>query len=131
MNAQGKFIQLRFTFHTTDNTSPLLYAYELHTQAFFEPIRVWTANVTVGQAVLRTGVFQELTKTEIENLFRRFERQVFPPVLEEHFDHLHPIVTLVRLVDFQKIPMEDDPMRFSEHWRLTLQEATVLRDAGA
>ena len=126
-DAIGKFIQLRFTFTSNDDDSPLLYAYELHTQAFFEPIKVWTVEVSVGQAVLRTGVFQELTKTEIEALFRRFERQIFPPVMEENFDQLHPITTLVRLVDFQRLPMEDDARRFTERWRLTLQEATAIR----
>ena len=145
-NAVARFLQLRFTFTRpgTDSISPLLYAYELHTQAFFEPIRVWTIDVEVGKTLLKTGVPHELTKTEIESRFWSLERQVFPIAMTENFGHAYDEgsgmnawgdtvvgdgsrTRLARLTSYDRLPLREGVDDSHEVWRLTLQEALVRR----
>ena len=127
-NAVGRFLQFRFNLLSNDDNPPLLYAFELHAQAFFEPIRVWTVDVQIG-GLLRTGVPHEMTKVEVERVFRELETQVFPIVLTDSLGGgaAGPEVgreKLVRLVNYSRSPIAD-VTEGQEVWRLTLQEALV------
>ena len=77
---------------------PKLYAYELHAQAFFRPIRVWQFRFAAGTDVmLNTGVFHEMTSVEIHREFNQLERQPFPCVMEWEGEMIN-----VRIVDFAR-----------------------------
>ena len=138
IGAVGRFIQLRFTLHSNDGRSPKLYAFELHTQAFYPPIRIWTMEVLVGASLLRTGVFHQMTKSEIESAFYQLERQVFPITLNENFNRAtleEDLGTeydgstshLVRLIEYERMALGDDVEQQQERWRLVFQEAIPIQ----
>lgn len=125
--AIGRFFQFRFTCESSDDSPPHLYAFELHSQAFFEPIRVWTVRAIIG-GLLNTGVPHELSKAEIEIAFRALERQVFPPIFTDALGdgRSGPEADsgkLVRIVDYQRNPIESSGGG-QEVWTITLQEAS-------
>ena len=121
-----RFGQFRFTLRSDDDTPPRIFAFELHAQAFFEPIRAWVVDVEVV-GLLRTGVLHELTKREIESAYAALERQVFPITMRDALGSGRdgPGVEdakLVRLVNFTRLP-NTSAEGGQEIWRLTLQEA--------
>lgn len=131
-NAQGRFLQVRFTFDSDDSTSPKMYAFAIHTQLAPPPVRLWTLNAVVGnKTFLRTNVFSDITKAEALALFQQLEAQVFPLTFIEDLDQAHDgkgtdgaRLHQVRLVDFGKSPL--DAGEFGEEvWRVVLQEVPV------
>ena len=129
--AVGRFIELRFTLEdNTDVTArgnpPKLYAYEVHAQAFFRPVRVWMFHAAVGEKVmLKTGVLHEMTPEEMKREFDALERQSFPPTMMWEGEP-----TLVRVVGFERyLPAGsvEAPTALTETphevWRVTLREA--------
>jgi hypothetical protein len=133
-DAQGRFIQLRFTLTTDDNVSPKVYAFSLHTILAPEPVPVWNLFAYVGGGTaLRSGVPAAESKSQIEGLFGVLEDQVFPLVLTENFGQSHggveeggASVHYVRLRDFARVPNSIDD-RGQELYFLRLQEVPVGR----
>ena len=131
-NAIGRFIQLRFTFSTTNTVSPKLYAFALHTQLVPSPIRAFTVDAWVGgKTTLRTGVGHEQAKSDIEATFTELEAQIFPITLLDDFGQTHggtgvdgSRVRQVRLTSFSRVP-QDDTDQGQERWRLTMQEVAI------
>lgn len=132
INAIGRFVQLRFTFTTSNTVSPKLYAFALHTQLVPDPIRLFTLSAFVGgQTQLRTGVPHELTKSEIEAIFLELEAQVFPLTMLDDFGQTHggggtdgARVRQVRLIDYAREPQSDEEGG-QERWQLLLQEVAI------
>ena len=121
-----RFGQFRFTFESSDDTPPRLYAYELHSQAFFRPIRVWNVRVVI-EGLLRTGVEHPLSKAEIEAAYAELEEQVFPIIMTENLGGGRGGPgpngeRLVRLVDYHRVELKSAEGA-QEVWQLTLQEA--------
>ena len=135
-NAVGRFFQLRFTLHNEDQdqATPRLFAFELHTQAYYGPVRAWQIDCVVGDILLKTGVRHPYTKAELERIFLSLETQVFPIIMYDDLGHGHggseldgSEPKLVRLVDYQRRPESGSVDDQQEIWRLTLQEALPPR----
>ena len=136
VNAVGRFFQLRFTLHNEDlnRRSPRLFAFELHTQAYYGPVRAWQIDCVIGDILLKTGVRHPYTKAELERIFLSLETQVFPIIMYDDLGHGHggseldgSEPKLVRLVDYQRRPESGSVDDQQEIWRLTLQEALPPR----